>query len=176
MKSVVTEARANMEERTTAELIDTLGKDIDRCYRGLDGSIKRGKRNTDGTIEAKYEYHARQMIRAIASGSLLAFSSRSPSLASGAVAAGCGTAGVILSDASAEIGSSDDSSERASESVAGAELPATRRRNSSTRSARPARSATSINCAKTLSLSSGTLGGGVPLTALAGSRSPLEER
>ncbi len=53
------------EERTTAELIETLGEDIDRCYRGLDGSIKRGKRNADGTIEAKYEYHARQFIRAI---------------------------------------------------------------------------------------------------------------
>ncbi len=31
----------------------------------MDGSFKRGKKNPDGTIEAKYEYHARQLIRAI---------------------------------------------------------------------------------------------------------------
>src|SRR5206468_7500067 len=56
---------ATMEERTTAELIETLGEDVDRCFRGMDGSFKRGKKNDDGTIEAKYEYHARQLIRAI---------------------------------------------------------------------------------------------------------------
>lgn len=54
-----------MKERTTAELIETLGEDVDRCFGGMDRSFKRGKRNPDGTIEAKYEYHARQLIRAI---------------------------------------------------------------------------------------------------------------
>lgn len=56
---------ATVDERTTAELIDTLGEDVDRCFRGMDGSFKRGKKNPDGSIEAKYEYHARQLIRAV---------------------------------------------------------------------------------------------------------------
>lgn len=63
--SVMPQRDATMEERTTAELIETLGDDVDRCFRGMDGSFKRGKKNPDGTINAKYEYHARQLIRAI---------------------------------------------------------------------------------------------------------------
>jgi hypothetical protein len=62
---MTTEDAETVEERTTAELIETLGDDIDRCYRGLERSLNRGKRNGDGTVEAKYEYHARQFIRAI---------------------------------------------------------------------------------------------------------------
>jgi hypothetical protein len=54
-----------MVERTTAELIETLGDDVDKCYEGLEASFNNGKRNPDGTIDADYEYHARQMIRAI---------------------------------------------------------------------------------------------------------------
>jgi len=61
----MTQDDATMEERTTSELIETLGEDVDRCFRGMDGSFKRGKKHPDGTIEAKYEYHARQLIRAI---------------------------------------------------------------------------------------------------------------
>jgi hypothetical protein len=54
-----------MSDRTTGELIETLGKDIDRCFRGIDGALKRGKRLPDGAIEANYEYHGRQFIRSI---------------------------------------------------------------------------------------------------------------
>lgn len=63
--TTMTQDHENTEEQTTGELIETHGEDIDRCYHGLDASFKRAKRNPDGTIEAKYEYHARQLIRAI---------------------------------------------------------------------------------------------------------------
>lgn len=54
-----------MTERTTSELITTLGNDIDRCRRELIGSIDDGKVDPNGDVHADYEYHARQLIRAI---------------------------------------------------------------------------------------------------------------
>jgi hypothetical protein len=54
-----------MTERTTQELIEKLGSDVDRCHGELLQSIDNGDRNEDGTISADYEYHARQLIRAI---------------------------------------------------------------------------------------------------------------
>lgn len=54
-----------MTERTTGELIERLGSDVDRCHRELIQCIDSGVRNDDGTISADYEYHARQLIRAI---------------------------------------------------------------------------------------------------------------
>jgi hypothetical protein len=54
-----------MRERTTSELIETLGDDIDRCHRELIGSIDRGDVDPSGNVYADYEYHARQLIRAI---------------------------------------------------------------------------------------------------------------
>jgi hypothetical protein len=54
-----------MSERTTSELIETLGEDIDRCHRELIGSIDDGNVDPNGDVHADYEYHARQLIRAI---------------------------------------------------------------------------------------------------------------
>ncbi len=54
-----------MDERTTGELIVTLGDDIDRCFRELDCSFEDGEWHADGTVDADYEYHARQLIRAV---------------------------------------------------------------------------------------------------------------
>jgi hypothetical protein len=54
-----------MSERTTSELIETLGNDIDRCHRELIGSIDDGNVDPNGDVHADYEYHARQLIRAI---------------------------------------------------------------------------------------------------------------
>ena len=52
-------------ERTTSELIETLGGDIDRCRRELIGSIDDGNVDPNGDVHADYEYHARQLMRAI---------------------------------------------------------------------------------------------------------------
>ena len=54
-----------MSERTTSELIETLGNDIDRCHHELIGAIDDGKIDPNGDVHADYEYHARQLIRAI---------------------------------------------------------------------------------------------------------------
>jgi hypothetical protein len=53
------------EERTTAELIKALGDDVDRCHADLLRSIDAGQVDPDGSVTADYEYHARQLIRAI---------------------------------------------------------------------------------------------------------------
>jgi hypothetical protein len=54
-----------MSERTTSELIETLGNDIDRCHRELISTLDDGKVDPNGDVYADYEYHARQLIRAI---------------------------------------------------------------------------------------------------------------
>ena len=54
-----------MSDRTTSELIEALGDDIDRCHRELIGSIDAGDVAPNGDVSADYEYHARQLIRAI---------------------------------------------------------------------------------------------------------------
>ena len=48
-----------MSERTTSELIETLGDDIDRCHRDLIDSIDDGAVDVNGDVHADYEYHAR---------------------------------------------------------------------------------------------------------------------
>lgn len=53
------------EERTTAEVIEVLGDDCDRCFEELSAVIKAGKRDENGLIDADYEYKARQFIRAV---------------------------------------------------------------------------------------------------------------
>jgi hypothetical protein len=53
------------EERTTSEVIQVLGDDCDRCHAELLAAIDKGDIRNDGSIEADYEYHARQLIRAI---------------------------------------------------------------------------------------------------------------
>jgi hypothetical protein len=54
-----------MSDRTTSELIEALGNDIDRCHRELIESFDAGEVSPDGDVYADYEYHARQLIRAI---------------------------------------------------------------------------------------------------------------
>jgi hypothetical protein len=55
-----------MEDRTTAELIEALGEDVDRCHQDLIASIDAAERDADGSVDAQYyEYHARQLIRSI---------------------------------------------------------------------------------------------------------------
>jgi hypothetical protein len=55
----------NTAERTTSELIEALGNDIDRSHRELIESIDAGERTDNGDVYADYEYHARQLVRAI---------------------------------------------------------------------------------------------------------------
>jgi hypothetical protein len=54
-----------MSDRTTSELIETLGDDIDRCHRELIVSIDAGEVTLNGDVDADYEYQARHLIRAI---------------------------------------------------------------------------------------------------------------
>jgi len=54
-----------MEDRTTAELIEALGDDVARCHAGLLECIDAGEVGADGDVTADYEFHARQLIRAI---------------------------------------------------------------------------------------------------------------
>lgn len=53
-----------MKERTTKELIETLGQDFDRCYRNILQSFDEGTIDDNGLLDADYEFHARQLIRA----------------------------------------------------------------------------------------------------------------
>ena len=53
------------DERTTQEVINLLGDDCDRCHAELIASIDAGETDTDGNVDANYEFHARQLIRAI---------------------------------------------------------------------------------------------------------------
>jgi hypothetical protein len=54
-----------MEERTTKVLIETLGEDFKRCYQGLLQSLDEGTIDRDGNLNADYEFHARQLVRAV---------------------------------------------------------------------------------------------------------------
>lgn len=53
------------DERTTQEVIKILGEDCDRCHAEIVAAIDRGDLSDGGTVEAEYEFHARQLIRAI---------------------------------------------------------------------------------------------------------------
>lgn len=54
-----------MDERTTQELIERLGDDVDHCHKELIQCIDNGERESNGSVTADYEYHTRQLIRAI---------------------------------------------------------------------------------------------------------------
>ena len=54
-----------MDERTTSELIETLGDDVFRCHGELLASIDEGTIDPNGGVYADYEYHARHLVRAI---------------------------------------------------------------------------------------------------------------
>lgn len=57
--------RSMDEERTTRELIETLGEDYDRCFREILKSFDDGTIDADGNLDADYEFHARQLVRAV---------------------------------------------------------------------------------------------------------------
>ena len=52
-------------ERTTRELMEVLGQDCDRCHAALVASIDDGEIDEQGNVDADYEFHARQLIRAV---------------------------------------------------------------------------------------------------------------
>ena len=52
------------DERTTQEVIELLGQDCERCHAELIASIDAGETDADGNVDADYEFHARQLIRA----------------------------------------------------------------------------------------------------------------
>ena len=52
------------EERTTQEVIELLGQDCERCHTELLASIDAGEIDADGNVDADYEFHARQLVRA----------------------------------------------------------------------------------------------------------------
>ncbi len=54
-----------MEERTTRDLIETLEDDVARCHESLVQSIDAGEADSEGCVDADYEFHARQLIRSI---------------------------------------------------------------------------------------------------------------
>ena len=54
-----------MEDRTTKELIETLGNDVDRCHQELIHAIDEGTTDSNGNVDADYGYQARQLVRAI---------------------------------------------------------------------------------------------------------------
>jgi len=53
------------KERTTQEVMQKLGDDCDRCHEHLMACIDAGTRDSEGNIEADYEFYARQFIRAV---------------------------------------------------------------------------------------------------------------
>jgi hypothetical protein len=53
-----------LDERTTQELIEILGDDVERCHKELVDSLHAGEVDTDGSVSADYEFHARKFIRA----------------------------------------------------------------------------------------------------------------
>ena len=54
-----------MENRTTSELIETLGNDVTRCHQELITAIDKGTVDSSGNVDADHEYHARQLVRTI---------------------------------------------------------------------------------------------------------------
>ena len=54
-----------MEERTTEELIVTLGDDVNRCHQALIQAIDAGSVDGDGSVTADHSFFARQLVRAV---------------------------------------------------------------------------------------------------------------
>ncbi|MEJ1964283.1 MAG: hypothetical protein WDO56_23155 [Gammaproteobacteria bacterium] len=55
------------EGRSTGELIEVLGDDMDRCFEAVMHAIKTGEKLDGGGVEVApdYEFHARQFIRSV---------------------------------------------------------------------------------------------------------------
>ncbi|WPL17828.1 hypothetical protein Thiowin_02870 [Thiorhodovibrio winogradskyi] len=54
----------DMDERTTADLLEALDSDYQRCYQQIITRLDEGERDEKGNISADYEFEARQLIRA----------------------------------------------------------------------------------------------------------------
>jgi hypothetical protein len=54
-----------MKERTTKELIEKLGNDINRCHDSIIQAMDNEEVDNYDKVSANYEYHARQLIRSI---------------------------------------------------------------------------------------------------------------
>ncbi len=54
-----------MDERTTKDLIEKLGDDVDRSHAALIAVIDEGELDADGAVSSDYEFEARQLIRSI---------------------------------------------------------------------------------------------------------------
>ncbi len=54
----------DMDEWTTADLLEALDSDYRRCYQQIITRLDEGERDEKGNISADYEFEARQLIRA----------------------------------------------------------------------------------------------------------------
>lgn len=52
-------------ERTTQEVMEVLDDDCERCHAALIAAFSAGTVDEHGNVDADYEFHARQLIRAI---------------------------------------------------------------------------------------------------------------
>jgi hypothetical protein len=52
------------DDRTTRELIETLGEDVTRCHSEIIKAIDAGTVDENGDVTADYLFHARQLVRA----------------------------------------------------------------------------------------------------------------
>lgn len=52
-------------QRTTREVMEVLGHDCERCHAELVAIMNAGEVDVEGNVSADYEYHARQLVRAI---------------------------------------------------------------------------------------------------------------
>jgi hypothetical protein len=60
----MTPEEPDVDNRTTSELMETLGNDVSRSHRELMTSLEIGAQ-ANGPAEFEYEYHARKFIRAV---------------------------------------------------------------------------------------------------------------
>jgi hypothetical protein len=65
--ATIDEFMDSSDDRSTGEVIEVLGDDIDRCFEAVMKCIKEGKKLDDGCTELlpDYDFHARQFIRSV---------------------------------------------------------------------------------------------------------------
>jgi hypothetical protein len=57
--------RRRWKKEQPKNVIETLGEDFKRCYEGLIRSFEDGMLDKYGYLDADYEFHARQLTRAV---------------------------------------------------------------------------------------------------------------
>jgi hypothetical protein len=65
MQSLVRLRRRRWKKEQPKNVIETLGEDFKRCFEGLSQSFDDGTLDEYGYLDAYYEFHARQLIRAV---------------------------------------------------------------------------------------------------------------